>query len=96
MRHLRLSPRGKVRTFGNLKIASRPMLAILSLSETNLVSAFLHTMTHGAVAVTVALGAVAGHVRAQASRTVDHAVVEGSINDLQQAMSSGRFTAVQL
>ena len=61
-----------------------------------MVNALLHTMTRGAVAVTVALGAVAGHVSAQTSRTVDHAVLDGSITDLQQAMSSGRFTAVQL
>ncbi len=61
-----------------------------------MVSAILRAVTSGVVAVTPALAVVAGSGSAQASRTVDHAVVEGSISDLQQAMSSGRHTAVQL
>ncbi len=61
-----------------------------------MVSALLRTVTRGVVAVTLALGVVVGRGSAQASRTVDHAAVEGSISDLQQAMSSGRLTALQL
>ncbi|HEV8362376.1 MAG TPA: amidase family protein [Gemmatimonadaceae bacterium] len=61
-----------------------------------MVNALLHAATRGAVALILALGAVVGRGSAQGSPTVDHAVVEGSISDLQQAMASGRLTAVQL
>lgn len=78
-----------------MSIASRRSRRSLLLGEANVERVPTHDHAR-AVAATLALALVVGRGSAQASPTVDHAVVEGSISELQQALSAGRFTAVQL